>query len=259
VKRALLRLLERTQLLRPAFSAYERVRGVGGANDAPAGAIPLPPRRLVVKVAGTADMAWFIRGGELAAESIRAAAERAGRPVEGAEALLDFGCGCGRVMRHWSPLGSARVGTDVNAEAVAWCNANLPFARFATNELAPPLPFEDESFDLAYALSVFTHLTEPLQRAWLAELHRVLRPGALLLVSTHGDASRDRLDPVERGRYDSGEVVVRWEQVVGTNLCASYHPSGALERLANGFAFVECVPEGAKGNPQQDLSVLRKP
>ena len=42
--------------------------------------------------------------------------------------------------------------------------------RFERNALAPPLAFDDESFDLVYALSVFTHLTAELQLAWRDEL-----------------------------------------------------------------------------------------
>jgi SAM-dependent methyltransferase len=253
VKRTLLRLLVRARLLAPTFSLYERVRGLGASAAASEDDLPLPPRRLVVKVAGTGDMEWFVRGGALAAQSIRDLV-----PMDEVAALLDFGCGCGRVMRHWADLDAERAGTDVNADAIEWCRENLPFAQFETNALTPPLPFAGERFDLVYALSVFTHLTEPLQREWLDELRRVLRTGGRLVLSTHGDAYRDRLDDDERARYDHGDVVVRWEQVVGTNLCAAYHPRGSLERLADGFAFVEHVPEGAKGNPRQDLTLLRK-
>ena len=259
MKRRVLRLLERARVLRPAFALYERVRAVGRDGDVPAEGLPVPPRQLIVKVAGTPDVEWFLESGRRAAESIRAATARNGRPLDEVRALLDFGCGCGRVLRHWIGMhGCERHGCDTNDEAVEWCRRNLPFAQFEVNGLAPPLPYDDDRFDLVYALSVLTHLTEDLQRAWLRELRRVLAPGGLLLVSTHGDAYRDRLDPAERRRYDRGELVVRWRRAAGTNLCAAYHPRAALERLADGLAFVEHVPEGAKGNPHQDLTVLRK-
>jgi SAM-dependent methyltransferase len=146
----------------------------------------------------------------------------------------------------------------MNGDAIAWCRAKLPFGRFETNGLEPPLAFADESFDLVYALSVFTHLTVPLQQAWLRELRRVLRPGGLLLLTTHGNAYRHRLSDEERARFEAGAVVVRWEDAAGTNLCSAYHSEAALRVLAERFTFLELEPEGATGNPHQDLSVLRK-
>jgi hypothetical protein len=68
-----------------------------------------------------------------------------------------------------------------------------------------------------------------------------------------------RLDTGERERFERGELVVRWGDVPGTNLCSAYHPERYLrETFARGFAFVELEPEGARGNPTQDLVLLRK-
>jgi SAM-dependent methyltransferase len=260
VKTRLLRLLARTRLLGLAYRAYESLLALrpGGAAGA-TGDLPLPPRRLRVKVAGTAELAWFLEGGRLAAGSVRDSLERHGTSVDELESLLDFGCGCGRVTRYWGERGGVH-GSDTSREAVEWCRRNLPFARFELNRLEPPLAFSDGSFDLVYALSVFTHLPLELQRAWLLELRRVLRPDGLLLMTTHGLAYADRLRADERTRFDAGEVVVRWENLAGTNLCSTFHPEAALRgELTEGYAFLELVPEGARGNPRQDLILLRKP
>jgi SAM-dependent methyltransferase len=215
---------------------------------------PLPPRRLMVRVAGTGDADWFLRGGRAGYDAIAAHA-----PLEAVESVLDFGCGCGRVTRWWSDFEGQVAGSDVSAPAIDWCRANLPFGRFEQNALAPPLVFEDESFDLVYALSVFTHLTGDLQLAWRDELRRVLRPGGLLLVTTHGRSYVPRLGAEERERFERGELVVRWGDVAGTNLCSAYHPEAYLrDTFAQGFAFLELEAEGARGNPTQDLVLLRK-
>jgi SAM-dependent methyltransferase len=263
--RTLLRLLERARLLRPAWRAVEALRtwrGRGHEQEriAPDG-LPLPPSRLIVLVAGTPDPEWFLEGGALAARSIRSALAKAGVELERLGAILDFGCGCGRVLRQWSTLEGPEIrGTDYNERLVAWCRDNLPFAQVGQNELEPPLALDSEHFDLVYGLSVFTHLPERLQHAWMEELRRVIKPGGHLLLTAHGRHYLDRLHEEERQRFLAGELVVRWERVAGTNLCAAYHPqSWVVDQLATGFELVEFVPEGARGNPEQDLYLLRKP
>ena len=63
----------------------------------------------------------------------------------------------------------------------------------------------------------------------------------------------------QRERFERGELVVRWAEIAGTNLCSAYHPERYLrETFADGFELVELVPEGALGNPTQDLVLLRK-
>ena len=254
MKRRLLRLLDRFALVGPAFRLYERVVSLRPGAAAVDDGRPVPPRRLMVRVAGTADGDWFLRSGRAAYDAIAAHV-----PIAELGSVLDFGCGCGRVTRYWDDFDGEVAGSDLDGGAIEWCRANLGFARFERNALAPPLAFDRESFDLVYALSVFTHLTEELQLSWRDELLRVLRPGGLLLLTTHGRSYAPRLDPDERARFERGELVVRWSDVPGTNLCSAYHPESYLrETFAQGFAFLELDPEGARGNPTQDLVVLRK-
>ena len=255
MKRRVLRLLDRLGLVGPAFRLYEHVVSLrpSGRRVAIEGP-PLPPRRLMVRVAGTGDADWFLRGGRAGYDAIAAHA-----PLDEIQSVLDFGCGCGRVTRWWSGFHGEISGSDVSRPAIEWCRANLPFARFEQNALAPPLDFDDASFDLVYALSVFTHLTADLQLAWRDEMLRVLRPAGLLLLTTHGPSYVPRLGADERVAFERGELVVRWGDVAGTNLCSAYHPEAYLrETFANGFAFVELEAEGARGNPTQDLVLLRK-
>jgi SAM-dependent methyltransferase len=261
MKAVVLRLLARCGLLLPVFRGWERLRALGGrpAAVAPDG-LPLPPPELLIRVAGTADPGWFIEGGQLAALSIRTALDRAGAPIGSLGAILDFGCGCGRVLRHWRDLDARVCGSDLDVAAIEWCRTYLPFAEVRANALDPPLTFGESSFDLVYALSVFTHLPVEGQLAWCNELARVLRPGGYLLLSVHGEAYVGRLRIDERRIYARGDCVVRWAEAAGSNLCTTFHPPVFVsERLARGWEFVKQIPRGAAGNPQQDLVVLRKP
>jgi SAM-dependent methyltransferase len=254
VKRRVLRLLQRLGLVGPAFRAYEVVVALRPSRVQATDGLPLPPRRLMVRVAGTADADWFLRSGRAAYDTIAAHV-----PVEGSEAILDFGCGCGRVLRYWQDHAGPVTGSDRDNAAIAWCDRNLTFARVEPNGLAPPLPFPPDTFGLVYALSVFTHFTEELQTAWRDELRRVLRPGGRLLATTHGRSYLPRLDEPERARFEQGKLVVRWEELPGSNLCSAYHPEAYVrDTLAQGFELVALEPEGARGNPTQDVIVLRK-
>jgi SAM-dependent methyltransferase len=263
VKNALLRLLGRLRLLAPTYRAYERVRAAqlphAPEPSAPDG-LPIPPAHLIVRVAGTPNASWFLESGRLASEAIGEALERAGTGIEAMASVLDFGCGCGRVIRNWARLDIAAAGSDLSGAAIDWCRANLPFARFETNGLSPPLAFSDGSFDLAYALSVFTHLPEAIQHEWMDELRRVVRRGGFVLLTTHGERYLERLSEDERRRFRAGHLVVRWGEVPGTNLCTTFHPPAWIRErlLPHGFEEVNFVPEGAAGNPYQDQFLLRR-
>lgn len=224
-------------------------------------ALPLPPTRARYLVAGSADIRGFLELGKRAADSIEAATAQAGQPVERMGAILDFGCGSGRVLRHWHKLaGQVAVhGTEMNAFLVDACRKSVPFATVGNNRPAPPLDYADATFDLVYALSVFTHLHEDLQRGWRDELRRILKPGGLLLVTTHGRFYLPRLSETERATFESGKCVVQGAEFLGENLCITYHPEASMRALfATGFEVVAFIPEGAKGNPSQDLWLLRK-
>jgi SAM-dependent methyltransferase len=223
--------------------------------------LPLPPANLRFLVAGTRDTDWFIEGGKLGADSIAQVLSKNGVCLDKLPAILDFGCGAGRVMRHWRHLPVTAVyGSDYNHKLIKWCRKNLTFASFATNKLEPPLPYEDEKFDLIYALSVFTHLTQPLQMAWMAELKRNLKPGGHLLLTTHGEYYMSHLMEDQQKQFQAGQVVVLLDRSAGKNACAAFHPPVYVrETLASSLDIIDFLPEGASGNPRQDLWLLRKP
>jgi SAM-dependent methyltransferase len=128
---------------------------------------------------------FFLVGNQIA-DDIDAALTEHSIALPAQASILDFGCGCGRVIRHLKQRhGDWQVtGSDIDPEAIAWCRANLAdIARFETNTLWPPLPLRANELDMIYAISVFTHLPEDMQFAWLNELKRVAKPGAILCLS----------------------------------------------------------------------------
>ncbi len=227
-----------------------------------AAGLPLPPAHLDFLVTGRRDIPWYVESGKWAFRSVCMALTRQVVDLHGLGAVLDFGCGSGRVVRYWKGMPLEVHGCDYNARLIDWCRSHLRFAHFRTNSLRPPLDYPDGKFGLVYAMSVFTHLDEEHQHLWIRELQRVLRPGGYLVFTTHGLCPfylRD-LRREDREKLARGEMVVVTEGTVGSNIYGSFHPPGWVERhLARGLEVVEHLPAGAFGNPIQDLYLLRKP
>jgi len=93
--------------------------------------------------------------------------------------VLDFGCGTGAFLAHLERFGAVSA-VDGDEDAVVFCHQR---GRDEVRHVAPgaPLPFADASFDLVTSLDVVEHIEDDV--AALRELHRVLRPGGLLLVA----------------------------------------------------------------------------
>jgi len=107
---------------------------------------------------------------------------------EPARAALDFGCSSGRVVRFlaaWRP--DVRwIGCDPNEGAIAWAQAHIPGVEWFASPQAPPLPLDDGSLDLVYAISIWSHFGENAALRWFAEMHRLLAPGGRLVFTAHG-------------------------------------------------------------------------
>jgi len=204
-------------------------------------------------------------------------------PIHTPAAILDFGCGCGRLLRLLA--GHADVwrvtGTDVNPALVDWCRSNLRAVETDLNGLVPPLRLTDQSFDLVYALSVFTHLPEAATTLWLDELSRILRPGGILIVTTSGTSvletirnstlhqtmfgiNRTEVDAILKDFAETGLVFKRYDPHVIQLARAGQdygnlfiHRQYVLDRWHDQrFEVCEHLPGGLRG--WQDIVVLRR-
>jgi SAM-dependent methyltransferase len=191
------------------FDSAETALGSPSADYPP---LPDGPRRRRVHGAENEDA--FVLEGFSSFVKMRRIVERiVGRSYTDFTNILDWGCGCGRFARYFAAVEPPDyVGVDIDADNAAWCAANLPFGRFLHVPFHPPTPLESASFDLLIGISVFTHLSEPDQDEWLAELQRISSPSAILLMTVHGPSSvcRSGLSPEQvlewrdAGFVDSG-------------------------------------------------------
>ena len=102
--------------------------------------------------------------------------------------VLDFGCGVGRQLLHFTRNfpEPAYFACDVDHTSVDFIARNYPTVTSGTTQFDPPLPFEAESMDMVYSVSTFSHINPDDQKDWLRELHRITRPGGYCFLTTEG-------------------------------------------------------------------------
>ena len=196
--------------------------------------------------------------------------------------FLDFGSSSGRVLRHFPRTGVAEsYGSDICLQDVEWARLHLPGVTIVQGLSTPPIPFEDNFFDLIHAGSVFTHIAE-FEDSWLCELRRILKPGGLAYLTIHPEriwaemSSPDHiltrlllsaphrveppyqtftLDSVQ-GPMPSPRVVFRLMTYPVNNTNVVHSDVWIAERWGRIFELVERIPK-AHGD-HQDAIVLRK-
>lgn len=196
-----------------------------------------------------------------------------GRELSDFKRMLDFGCGPGRYIRHLEQLAETTEinGADIDEHMIAWLRDNVPYGRFEVLPHEPPSTYPDHHFDLILNHSVFTHLPEPLQDAWMAELHRITQPGGVLLLTLHStpqwnQAAHDMaqggepVEPLRAALEQHGVVFIADDHFVGSTHPDFYHttfhaPWYVFEHWTQWFDLAAYVP---LGSDTQDLVIMRR-
>jgi SAM-dependent methyltransferase len=223
----------------------------------------LPPPHLQVRQVGGVWGKNFHIAGRVMFDQLADAFRAAGQPLETAARILDFGCGAGRVL--WSFKDFPHVGEvwgcDIDAESIAWDTAHLGhLGQFYCNPHLPPTQFPDDHFDAIYSVSVFTHLPEDMQFAWLGELRRILKPGGVLCASFHGEHYWADVHSGVKSEVESRGFAYRTgDQTDGLPefYMVAYHAEGYIRtQWARYFEIVGLHPKYL--HDSHDLAVLRK-
>lgn len=176
--------------------------------------------------------------------------------------VLEWGCGPGRIIRHFPELVSDDAfeiyACDYDSDYISWCSANIPGVDFCQNGLSPPLDFPDQFFNGIYSVSVFTHLSESMHYAWISELARVLKPGGILMLTLHGDLYSEKLLPDELVTYQKGALVVRGQVIEGSHFFAAFHPTSFVHKWLSGFDILAHIQNPLPPYILQDQWIVRK-
>ena len=221
--------------------------------------LPVPPVEMRQLSAQDPDGHRFVEGGREALAWIDPLVRAHGPALADTQAILDFGCGAGRVLRHLPRHGARVGGMDCNPYLSAWVREHLPFVDTRVSPLAPTGAAADNGWDLVLATDVFTHLDVRLQTAWAAELARMTKPGSLVVLTVAGAGRAHELPAQARAAFNAGRPVVRGARFAGTNACRAYHPADAIDDVfeVEGLELLEHVPDMAT-DVDQDAVLLRR-
>jgi SAM-dependent methyltransferase len=145
----------------------------------------------------------FWAGGEAALEELLAAA---GVRVGPADAVVDIGCGVGRLTRALAGRARTVIAVDVSAEMLARAaelNPRLGNVRWLHGDGRGLAGIADASVDACVSHVVFQHIADPaVTLGYVAEMGRVLRPGGWAAFQVSTDPAIHRAPgPVRRLRW----------------------------------------------------------
>jgi cyclopropane fatty-acyl-phospholipid synthase-like methyltransferase len=120
---------------------------------------------------------------------------------KGFRRILDLGCGAGRHLVYLAKEGFEVFGTDISetglGHARRWLKQEGLTAELKRSDMTE-IPYPDRFFDAAISIAVIYHGTLAEMRRAIAEVHRVLRPGGLALLTLKSKRSF---------RYGKGEEI----------------------------------------------------
>ena len=229
-----------------------------------AGIRPLPPKNLQVRVIGRYTRAFPETCYDIC-DDLDAALSVVGRSLKDFRRILDWGCGCGRIIRAFRTLlpDAELHGTDIDPEAIEWLNRNYAgMAEFRVSPHHPPTSYADATFDFVLGLSVVTHLPEDMQFEWLWELERITAPGGYAILTTSGENNYRNLPAAEREILETRGFLysaVNYGQSISLPdfYQNAFHAVHYVRReWSRVFDVVEIRPAGMENH--QDVVLLRK-
>ncbi|ETI63024.1 hypothetical protein C100_14670 [Sphingobium sp. C100] len=187
---------------------------------------PLPPESLQTSTVGRAGLP-ILRDAFMFWQFTRRMLE-ANNGIDANTKVMDFGCAWSRILRFWQKdLPPQNLyGFDVEERFLSIAREHVPGCNYTLSNARPPIAAADNSFDLIYAFSVFSHLPQDVADAWISEFARILKPGGIVCLTTrprahieiagNEDAQSAHFETYARAithkesaleRYDAGEFI----------------------------------------------------
>jgi len=134
------------------------------------------------------------------------------RATESVKAL-DIGSGVGLVDKYIKHEIKDLYGVDVEDGVVEKAKINNPEVNYRRYDGAS-LPFEDNTFDLVFAINVMHHVPPVLWENFAKEMYRVLKPGGLAAVFEHNPFNPLTRKAVKDCEFDRDAVLLKHSKIL---------------------------------------------
>jgi ubiquinone/menaquinone biosynthesis C-methylase UbiE len=153
---------------------------------------PVPPNHCLRRTSSL-TLRHYYESGVTTMMPIITAARIFGVDLDQPVSVLDFGCGVARQFLQLNrnyPRVKAHA-CDAHPDNVRYVKSTFTNADVYANNFDPPLKYADNTFDLVYSVSTFSHFSMEDAKHWLGELSRVTKPGGVLCLTFNSYTSID--------------------------------------------------------------------
>jgi len=193
--------------------------------------------------------------------------------AEPGEKVLDLGCANGRMIELFDPENIEYFGADISEKLVEVAKKIYPAGRFQTAD-ALSLPFNDNTFDKVYFISVLHHIpSEGFRQKCFSEINRVLKPNGRLILRVWDLLKIDKgislllkysfLKLARKTKIDFFDLMMPWKDFQQNKKGERYFHlfrTGELKKLAIAAGFkTEKIWRGGKGKLANIYLIARKP
>ena len=159
--------------------------------------------------------------------------------------VLDAGCASGSLAEMLLQRGASVVGIDLNPRLIERARQRLTDrAELIVADISTPMPFlESDSFDIVVASLVLHYIAD--WGSTLGEFARILRPGGLLLVSTHHPTHDVAITEPPAPYFETVLLTDTWDKAGREYKVHFYRRplSAIVDALADAGFLVERIPE----------------
>lgn len=179
--------------------------------------------------------------------------------MEGGRRILDFGCSNGRIIRNLAAFYNIEAfGCDPRSQSIEFAKQNFDQVEWFVSNEEPPIINEKSkfnSFDMVFAISVWSHFSSDRAKEWFDEMARIIVPGGSLIFSTHGTRSIYHISDIKNAMQPS-KAIERLEALrKGGYHFMAYGNGNDLDQQHWGMAF--SAPEWFEKNISENWNIDR--